>query len=138
MFANCGSSLLRSNSKRNFSLASVRVKRSFDPNWCQRKISFRIAPQQAAPAICKHSESVDLLCKSLLPYVWRVSSSKALLCKHEICLYRCWYELWLLRKQNEKYIQISIDKYNSRCYTNACRFDRDKFSEWIKKIPIVA
>ena len=31
----------------------VGVKRSFAPNWCQRKISFRIAPQQAAPAILK-------------------------------------------------------------------------------------
>lgn len=31
----------------------------------------------------KHEESVDLLCKSLLPHVWRVPSSKALSCKHE-------------------------------------------------------
>ena len=35
------------------------------------------------PQFCKHSESVDLLCKSLLPHVWRVPSSKALSCKHE-------------------------------------------------------
>ena len=35
------------------------------------------------PQFCKHSESVDLLHKSLLPHVWRVPSSKALSCKHE-------------------------------------------------------
>ena len=35
------------------------------------------------PQFCKHSESVDLLRKSLLPHVWRVPSSKALSCKHE-------------------------------------------------------
>ena len=35
------------------------------------------------PQFCKHSESVDLLHKSLLPHVWRVPSSKALSCKRE-------------------------------------------------------
>ena len=36
-----------------------------------------------AGIILKHSKSADLLCKSLLSYVWRVPSSKVLSCKHE-------------------------------------------------------
>lgn len=35
------------------------------------------------PQFCQHSESADLLHKSLLPHVSRVSRSKALSCKHE-------------------------------------------------------
>ena len=38
---------------------------------------------KVAPAILKHSESADLLRKSLLPHVWRIPSSKVLSCKHE-------------------------------------------------------
>ena len=35
------------------------------------------------PQSCKHSKSADLLRKSLLSHVWRLSSSEALSCKHE-------------------------------------------------------
>ena len=32
-----------------------------------------------------------------------------------------------MKQKNEKFIQIGVDRYNSRCYTNACRFDRETF-----------
>ena len=35
------------------------------------------------PQFYKHSQSADLLRKSILSYIWRVPSSKALSCKHE-------------------------------------------------------
>ena len=57
----------------------MRVKRYFAPHL----ISTNYFAAKAAPVILKHSESADLLRKSLLPYVWRVPSSKALSCKHE-------------------------------------------------------
>ena len=47
------------------------------------KFRFELLHSKLLPQFCKHSESVDLLYKSLLPHVWRVSSSKALSCKQE-------------------------------------------------------
>ena len=44
---------------------------------------YELLRSKLLPQFCKHSESVDLLHKSLLPHVWRVPSSKALSCKHE-------------------------------------------------------
>ena len=32
-----------------------------------------------------------------------------------------------LKQKNEKFTQIGVDRYNSKCYTNACRFDRETF-----------
>ena len=53
------------------------------PTDVNEKFRFELLRSKLLPQFCKHSESVDLLCKSLLPHVWRVPSSKALSCKHE-------------------------------------------------------
>ena len=39
----------------------------FDRSGCDAK---RIAPRSALPQSYKHSDSADLLCKSLHPHVW--------------------------------------------------------------------
>ena len=53
------------------------------PTDANEKFRFELLRSKLLPQFCKHSESVDLLHKSLLPHVWRVPSSKALSCKHE-------------------------------------------------------
>ncbi len=53
------------------------------PTDAKEKFRFELLRSKLLPQFCKHSESVDLLYKSLLPHVWRVSSSKALSCKQE-------------------------------------------------------
>ena len=53
------------------------------PTDANEKFRFELLRSKLLPQFCKHSESVDLLRKSLLPHVWRVPSSKALSCKHE-------------------------------------------------------
>ena len=53
------------------------------PTDAHEKFRFELLRSKLLPQFCKHSESVDLLHKSLLPHVWRVPSSKALSCKHE-------------------------------------------------------
>ena len=53
------------------------------PTDVNEKFRFELLRSKLLPQFCKHSESVDLLHKSLLPHVWRVPSSKALSCKHE-------------------------------------------------------
>ena len=58
------------------------------------------------PQFCKHSESVDLLRKSLLPHVWRVPSSKALSCKHERLFDRLTLASFHLAVNNSHILQI--------------------------------
>ena len=37
-----------------------------------------------------------------------------------------------MKQKNEKFTQIGVDRYNSKCYTNACRFDRETFEHEIR------
>jgi len=50
---------------------------------CYYLISADCSAVLQLPQSYKHSESADLLRKSLLPHVWRFSSSNVLSCKHE-------------------------------------------------------
>ena len=61
------------------------------------KFRFELLRSKLLSQFCKHSESVDLIHKSLLPHVWRVPSSKALSCKHERLFYLLTLASWYCR-----------------------------------------
>ena len=73
------------------------------PTDANENFRFELLRSKLLPQFCKHSESVDLLHKSLLPHVWRVPSSKALSCKHERL-----FDLLTLASCDMKYLHCPI------------------------------
>ena len=65
-----------------YSFSPVKIKNDVGVKGLLPPTGHELLRCKAAPAIYKHSKSVDLLRKSLLSHVWRVQF-KALSCKHE-------------------------------------------------------